>query len=469
MVRDPKALEHHIENYVKKEGYPGVAICIRGPEGLLFDRGFGYRSIRRNTHVDTDTVFGIASLSKSFTALACCILHVEGKLSLDDPVNKYFPEFSIPGLPIEAVTLKLLGLHRAGLPPMEPLEWSISMNSKERDTDMHRYLVETAPNKMETIEQIIEYIAQCPYGALGSPGEYMSYSNEGYAILSYVVDRASGMTLEEFLDERIFRPLGMDRSILDVDCSQARALIGDDNITSLFSTDDQGALLEDDDWSVLPPYRGCAMVKSTASNLTKYYQMLSQRGVFQGRPIIPEQAIELLVGREYPLRREPYYCQGLRKYLIGNRTVCDHGGELHGVSAFGGFTDGGYSAVVLCNGSELDMEGLQWICYNYIFGLPLDMLHHWAIPSGGCFSRPDMVEGEYVAHEGKPSYCVVRREGDALSCTYQGEEKDIQFCHSTVFAVYDSASGVRESTFRFHMRGGRAWGINCGSRIFQRV
>lgn len=464
-----KQLSQYIARQVESEGYPGVAVCIRGPEGLLFSEGFGHRSKKKETLVDGDTVFGIASLSKSFTALACCMLQAEGKMSLDDPITKYFPDLHIPGLPDEAVTVKLLGLHRAGLPPMEPLEWSIAMNSVERDTDMHRYLISTAPNKMDKIEQIVEYISNCPYPSLGTPGEYMSYSNEGYALLSYVVDQASGMTLESFLDERIFMPLGMSRSILDVDCLLARERIGDDNITSLFSTDEEGNLTEDDDWSVLPPYRGCAMVKSTANDLSKYYQMLSQNGVFDGRRIVPQEAVDLLVGCEYPLRKEPYYCQGLRKYFIGKRVACDHGGELHGVSAYGGFLDGGYSAVVLCNGSELDMELLQWACYNYILRMPLETDHAWAIPSGSTFKHPEMIAGNYVAHEGKPAHCIIKIENGQLLCEYQDEEKGIRFCHSTVFAIFNAKTGKRESTFRFHIKDGRAWGVNCGSRIFQRV
>lgn len=408
-------------------------------------------------------------MSKSFVTLACCILQTEGKLHLEDPVSKYFPDLHLPGLPDESVTLKLMGMHRAGIPPMEPLEWSIAMNSVERDTDTHRHLVESSPNKMDTIDQIIEYLSECKYASLNSPGEYMSYSNEGYALLSYVVDQAAGISLETFLNERIFKPLGMDRSILDIDCSEARELAGDDNITSLFDTDEDDHLIEDDDWSILPPFRGCACVKSTALDITKYYKMLSDKGMYEGKQVIPAEAVELLVGSEYPLRKEPFYCQGLKKSLIDGKTVCDHGGELHGVSTHGGFVEGGYSAAVLCNGSELDMENLQWICYNYILGLPLETEHQWALPSGNDFSRPEMLCGDYIAHEGVATYCKISMENGKLACEYNNEEKEIRYCFSTVFAVFNPKTQMRETTFRFHIRDGKAWGVNCGSRIYHRV
>ena len=108
------------------------------------------------------------------------------------------------------------------------------MNSpRRRESDWLRQMKRTAPNPMSTIEQVIDYVAHCPYHTLGAPGEVMSYSNEGYAILSYVIDRAAGVPLEQLLQERIFAPLGMTRSILDNGIDASRALSGG-NITSLF-------------------------------------------------------------------------------------------------------------------------------------------------------------------------------------------------------------------------------------------
>ena len=83
---DVEKLERYLTELFERRGYPGMAVCARGPEGVLFDKGFGCRSMEPKEGVDGDTVFGIASMSKSMTALACCILQVEGKMSLEDPV-----------------------------------------------------------------------------------------------------------------------------------------------------------------------------------------------------------------------------------------------------------------------------------------------------------------------------------------------------------------------------------------------
>ena len=72
MTRDDGYFQDYIENLFQQKGYPGMAISIRGPEGILFERGFGYRDIENEKPADQDTMFGIASMSKSLTALACC-------------------------------------------------------------------------------------------------------------------------------------------------------------------------------------------------------------------------------------------------------------------------------------------------------------------------------------------------------------------------------------------------------------
>ena len=260
---DQRALDAHLNHWAHKKHLAGVSACIAGPDGCEYAWNYGFRDADEKIMPDSDTMYGIASMSKSMTALCACILHTEGRMSIHDPVSKYFADFSVAGQPKEAVTVRHLAMHTAGIPPMEPLEWSIAMNSVDRQES--EWLLEmrrTSPNQMDRIEQIIDYVAGCGYETLGAPGEVMSYSNESFAILSYVIDKAAGMPLEQFMKERIFAPLGMTRSILDNGIEASRALSGG-NITSLFEMID-GKRECDDNWSILPPFRGCAMVKSTA-------------------------------------------------------------------------------------------------------------------------------------------------------------------------------------------------------------
>ena len=466
---DQNRLDKYLQEQFDKRGLPGMAVCIRGPEGVVYEGSFGCRSVQPRLPVTGDTIFGIASMSKSITALACCILEAEGKMSLEDPVATYFPELHIPGTPDQWLTVETLATHRSGIPPMEPLEWSIAMNSAQRDSDWYRQMRRTASNKMDQIQQIVDYISAGDYTPLGAPGEMMSYSNEGYALLSYIVDQAAGICLERFLQERIFAPLGMDRTVLDVDASQARAISGGD-ITSLFERDQAGQLVWDDDWSILPPFRGCGCVKSTARDITKYYQMLAQGGVWEGKQVIPAQAVERLAGRGFPVRVKPVYCLGLEKRLLAGKVLCQHSGGLHGVSTIGGFLEGGFAVAALCNEGDVDMTDFLWICLNHILGLPLDTRHPWAVPNGRRFDCPEILCGHYLCREGVPAHCVVYQEDGCLKADYQGRKTLLQWCGKNVFAAMaENDPRERVSTLQFYAREGRPWCVRCGSRVYQMI
>lgn len=469
-------LTAHLNKIFEEKSFPGVSVCIRGPEGIIYEHGFGHIDMAKSRKINKDTIMGIASMSKSMTALACAILQAEGKLNFSDPVTDYFPQFRIPGTPRESVTLRHLAMHTAGVPPIAPLEWSIVMNTPGRDTEYERELRKSAPNKMDTIEDIIDFIANSgAYEPLGAPGEYMSYSNDAYAILSYVVDKAAGQSLESFLDERIFKPLGMTRTVLDLDGSEANKLGSDGNITELFEKDEEGNLYSDREWSVLPPFRGCACVKSTADDMAKYYLMIAQNGIFKGKRIIPAEAVEILIGREFPERQRPFYCFGLNKRLMAGRVLCEHAGGLHGVSTNGGLIRSedelsGYGLAVLCNESEVSTEDMFYACYNLVLGLDIDLIHRWFIPSGKKFLDPEMIVGKYICREANPVYNIVTLTDDfELHAEYQGEPLELHLCYGTLFSARTKEDpDTNYTSMEFLVRDGKAWGVRCGTRIYQR-
>lgn len=174
------------------------------------------------------------------------------------------------------------------------------MNSARRDGEWVRAMRQSAPNAMRTIDQVIDYIAACPYPTVGAPGENMSYCNEGYAILSYVVDQVAGIPLEQFCMERIFRPLGMERTIMDDDCvgraghgrRQYYLSVLSATITARCSAMTIGAFF---------PHSGAgAMVKSTARDMAAYYRCLSNGGMHEGRQALPRAAVEAIDGPSIP-------------------------------------------------------------------------------------------------------------------------------------------------------------------------
>lgn len=462
-------LDDYLNALFEKRGYPGMTVCIRGTEGIIYDKGFGYRSIEKKLPINGDTVFGIGSMSKTFTALACCILHVEGNLHLDDPISKYIPGFHISGIPDECMTIKNFGTHRSGIPAMKPMEWSIAMNSIERETEWYRYMRETSPNQMDKDEHVINYIKQQNYKLIGAPGEYMSYLNEGFVLLTVVVERASGMPLEAYLKEKIFGPVGMTRSLLDIDGSQAKKMAGG-NISSLFDRLDNDEYVWDDNWSVFPPFRGAACVKSTTHDLSRFYLMLDNKGNIDGKQVIPTEAIELLCGRAFPLQAEPYYCMGLWKSNTHGEQLLEHCGALRGISCQAGVIEGRYSIAAFCNEGNLGLDEFVWPCYNFIMDLPLTEKHYWAMPSGNIFSEPEILCGDYISNESLPSHIIVSIADGNLMADFDGLKVDLLYCSESIFAVVDHDNHNRRvNTFKFHIRDGKAWGVKCGYRIFQSV
>ena len=108
---DEKKLDECLKRKFEELKVSGVSVAIRGPEGYSFERGYGYRDLKRSITPDGNTIFGIASMGKSMAALSAAILAAEGKLNLDDPVSRYIPDFSVPGNPKESVTIRHLAMH----------------------------------------------------------------------------------------------------------------------------------------------------------------------------------------------------------------------------------------------------------------------------------------------------------------------------------------------------------------------
>ena len=266
--------------------------------------------------------------------------------------------------------------------------------------------------------------------------------------------------------ERIFQPIGMTRTTMDDDCVSARELSGG-NITSLFERED-GELIADDNWSILPPFRGCAMVKSTARDMAAYYRCLSNFGVHEGVQVLPRAAVEAMIGQSIPAQEIACYGLGLYKRVKCGHTICEHSGGLHGVSTKGGLLLGeGYGFAVLCNCGDEDMDDIMWTLYNAIMGEPMDTCHRWFVPVGRDFSDPEMLLGQYIGHEGVPSIVQVRLEEGQLRAIVNKRDLRLVYCGGLRFLGMDPVDDTRvRSRLEFFIRNGHAWGVRVGSRIF---
>jgi CubicO group peptidase (beta-lactamase class C family) len=168
---------------------PGAALAVIQNGEVVYKRGYGMANLEYAVPITPTTIFHAASLSKQFTSFAINLLALEGKLSLDDELHTYFPDFGDFGSPI---TLRNLRHHTSGLRD----QWD---------------LLQLAGWRMEDVitEQDILDLARKQQDLNFDPGSEYLYCNTAYTLLAVIVKRVSGMTFREFTQDRIFTPLGM--------------------------------------------------------------------------------------------------------------------------------------------------------------------------------------------------------------------------------------------------------------------
>jgi CubicO group peptidase (beta-lactamase class C family) len=172
---------------------PHVGACVMGIDhgDIVFQYANGLADIEGKTRCTPATNFRMASVSKQFTATAVMLLVDRGKLALDDTLKKFFPGFPDYG---SKITVKHLLTHTAGLPAYEDLIPSGTALQLD-DLDALHLLMDSRVPKF-------------------APGEKFEYSNSGYALLGLIVEVASQKPFHEFMASEIFRPLGMNDSVL---------------------------------------------------------------------------------------------------------------------------------------------------------------------------------------------------------------------------------------------------------------
>lgn len=169
---------------------PGCAVAVARDGKVIFKRGYGMANLDHDVPISPSTVFHVASVSKQFAAFSVMLLADEGKLSLDDEVQKHLPEIATFSHPI---TLRHLIHHTSGIRD----QWTLLGLSGWRYS---RDLI-SDDDVMEVVTQQRELNFE--------PGSQYLYSNTGYTLLALVVKRVSGKSLREFTSERVFGPLGM--------------------------------------------------------------------------------------------------------------------------------------------------------------------------------------------------------------------------------------------------------------------
>jgi CubicO group peptidase (beta-lactamase class C family) len=181
------------EAHAKSSNIPGLSFGIVVDGQLIHTGSFGYTDILKKIPATSKSVFRIASMSKSFACMAVLQLRDAGKLSLDDPAERFIPELSglrYPTTDAPRITIRHLMTHGAGFPEDNP--WG------------DRQLADTDKDLMELIQRQLSFS--------NAPGIAYEYSNLGFALLGKIISKVSGVPYQRYMQENIFRPLGMSHT-----------------------------------------------------------------------------------------------------------------------------------------------------------------------------------------------------------------------------------------------------------------
>ncbi|HWK02012.1 MAG TPA: serine hydrolase [Puia sp.] len=177
---------------------PGIAVCIIKDGKIIHSKGYGVRSLDTRQPMDENTLFGIASNSKAFTTAALGMLVDEGKLNWDDKVRKYIPEFKLfDPYVTEEFTIRDLLCHRSGL--------GLGAGDLMFFPDSSDFTIPDILHNLQFLKPVTSFRSQ------------YAYDNNLYIVAGEVVARASGMSWEDFIENRILRPLGMTHSAASYD------------------------------------------------------------------------------------------------------------------------------------------------------------------------------------------------------------------------------------------------------------
>jgi CubicO group peptidase (beta-lactamase class C family) len=253
-----KELDAYVVQGMKDWNIPGLSVSVVKNDSVIFANGYGVRSLAAPGAVDDQTLFGIMSTTKAFTAMAVAMLVDEHKLAWNDPVSKWLPELEFPGaLENRELTVKDLLTHSTGLGNADLL-WVRGDLSRDEIFRRVRFLTPAYSIRNGFVYQNVMY---------GAAGE--------------VVAKASGMSWEDFIRTRIFQPVGMARSYTTLGNMRATH---DANVSvPHFKIRDTIRVIDDEP---ADPIEAAGAIWSTASDMAKWMRFLLDSARVNGTRLV---------------------------------------------------------------------------------------------------------------------------------------------------------------------------------------
>ncbi len=393
-VFDPKLVESFILEKLSETKLPSIAVAVIEDGRVVYSRAFGFRDAEKLLPATPRTLYGIGSVTKSFTALAIMQLAEEGKLDPHDPITKYVDIRFKPKL--GEIEIHHLLTHSSGIPALAYAEAFIdsSVGAGEtwlpitRDEDIFVFMD-------KTVEDWIS----------AKPGERFFYLNEGYVILGKIISNVSGKPYEKYIKDKILKPLKMNRS-----CFTREEVEELGEWAQPYIIDKDGKLIK----SRFPfGITADGGLISTVLDLSNYIIMYLNRGKFDGKRILSEQFIETMtkehIKMPYEGKPEYYYGYGwIIKNFLGQKLVSHSGSVLVHTAYVGLIPDKNIGVAILANGSGYPLSQIgEYILASMLGQNPeeLDFVRRERILK--------ILEGTYHTYK-KTMKIEVKRSGDFL-------------------------------------------------------
>ena len=313
-----------------REKIPGVSVAVMKDNHVIYQKGFGFADMERKVKSTPNTIYGIASITKSFTALTIMRLMEAGKLTIDDPVKKYLPDFRLKNYDqIEAITIHHVMSHTTGIPTIE-----------RRET-------------LTSFEEHLHYLQEVDVQPMGKPGEYFCYNNDLYLLLGAIIEKVTGRDYREVIQEEIIGPNEMNRTTFHIE-----ELEKFDDVSTPYQLKD--GEVKPCAWPKLGNYAVGGGIRSTVLDLLKYGTIYLEGADAMKKPV-------------HLTNGQSYYGYGLQ--LTPNyagKTLVEHGGSQPGVSSnFGVVPEEDLIVAVLTNVNGASAGDIWLYAVNAVCGMPL--------------------------------------------------------------------------------------------------
>ncbi len=416
-----KPLEQTIYTYMEKEKIPGLAVAVWKDDEMVYEKGFGYADKEQKTEVTPNTIFGVASITKSFTTLTIMRLAKEGKLHIEDSVQQYLPAFTLQDdRYVKDIKIKHLMSHTSGVATYKRIQ------------------------SFNTFEEHLAYLKDAKTPILGKPGTYFCYNNDLFLLLGAIIEKVTGKDYRGVIEEMILKPYGMERTTFYVD-----EVLQMDDVSAPYELQGDEAIRCE--WPKIGNYAVGGGIRSNVRDLIKY-----------GKHFLTED--DKMRKPEYLIRGTTSYGYGLQiTEQYSHRTLIEHGGSQPGVSSnFGFIPEENLVVAVLTNVNGASAADIWLHIVNAFCGLPLQQKRliqpHYEL-NHEAFER---FIGMYATGEG--SFIEIRSNKIQLEAVIDGEVYRLRASNEETLVIEKDEHPIR---FYFN-ENQQAWAVLVGMRMFLR-